>query len=493
MEISRSVALVGRPNVGKSRLFNRLAGRRISIVHDQPGVTRDLVTATLPWEHGGYLLMDTGGLGLPEKAAPAGVARATEEQVDFAIQAAALVLLVVDAREGLTPADEHIAARLRRSRKKVLLVVNKADHDQVENATLGEFYRLGLGEPAAVSAEHGRGMDGLRARVLAQLGPPPEVAAPAPAEDDLAAHRVRLALVGRPNVGKSSLANALLNSPRLIVSPTPGTTRDAVAINFDYAAANGGVWPFTLLDTAGLLRSSQIKQSVDYFSQTRTREAFSECDVAFLVLESQSGVTQQDQRLAGEVLAAGTALVIVVNKWDLARDALAREAVPGYHDERTFQRSFRDAIARELFFMPGSPILFVSAESGLAVADILRQARSTFSSLRRPLPTSRLNRALAELIEKKPPKLIQGRRFKCYYALQVARQPFVIRMFCNQEEKLDESYARYLEAGVIEAFALRGCPVRFELEGKPKRAPGDRPGRKRKAASSMLPRGLVED
>ncbi|MGA2052064.1 MAG: ribosome biogenesis GTPase Der [Opitutales bacterium] len=482
MSLARSVALVGRPNVGKSRLFNRLVGRRVSIVHDQPGVTRDLVTAMVPAEDGGYLLMDTGGMAPPPGAAPAAIIEAVEEQVDFAIQAASLVIFVTDARAGLTTADEGIAERLRAFHKPTLLVVNKADHEAQQNA-VGEFYRLGFGEPLGISAEHGRGMDALSKRILEVVGPAPAVEAPAEgsmAAADPSTVRAKFALVGRPNVGKSSIGNALLKSKRLIVNETPGTTRDAIAIDLDYTTPNGEMWPFTLLDTAGLRAATRVNASVEYFSQNRSRQAIDECDVGVLVLDALSGVTKQDKFLAGEILRGGAALVIVVNKWDIARKKFESDPLPGYKNEAAFKKAFMEAVHKELFFLPRSPVLFTSALEGTAVTEILQEVRRLHETSLRQLPTSPLNRFLREHLEANPPNFVQGRRFKCYYALQVARRPFVIRMYCNHAGKLDERYTRYLVAGVTEAFKLQGCPIRFDLVGKPKREGGLRHGSRKK-------------
>jgi len=477
MLTSRSVALVGRPNVGKSRIFNRLVGRRVSIVHDQPGVTRDLVSATVPASEGGYLLMDTGGLGLAPGAAPAVIARATEEQVDFAILAAGLVLLITDARTGMTPADERIAERLRSYHKPTMIIVNKADDEKIAANAIDEFYQLGFGDPVTISAEHGRGFEELRERVLKVIGAAP-VAEGAPdgaeetpelEETDPVKHRVKFALVGRPNVGKSSLGNALLNFKRLIVSEVPGTTRDAVAIDFEYAAPEGPKQPFTLLDTAGLRHARSVRTSVEFFSQNRSRQAIEESDVVFMVIDSLGGVTKQDQTLAGEIVKNGASLVLIVNKWDLARNKFRDGGLPGYKNENAFRKAFLEAIQRELFFLPHAPVLFTSAIEEPPVAEILELARAMFATQMRKLPTGSLNRFLRERLEEFPPKFVQGRRFKCYYALQVARRPFVIRMYCNHEGKLDASYARHLEAALSEAFHLRGCPIRFDLVGKPPR------------------------
>ena len=468
MTISRSVALVGRPNVGKSRLFNRLAGKRISIVHDQPGVTRDLVSYQLPHKEGGYLLMDTGGIGLNKDAAPAVIIAATEEQVDFALAAAGLVLFVTDARSGLTHADERIAERLRQFRKPTILVANKADDSIQAEKAQEEFVKLGFKEFVTVSAEHGIGLDALHQKIFKYLGeaPPEEIPTEAPAQ------RIKFSLIGRPNVGKSSLGNALLKDKRLVVSDVPGTTRDAVSIDFDFKGPDEKMWPFTLHDTAGLRPRPSVKTPVEFFSQNRSREAIEDSDVVFLVLDALEGVTKQDKVLAGDVIDKGRGLVIVVNKWDIARARFEKKPMEGYANEREFREHFARAIQGHMFFLPKSPILFTSATEGLNVPDILKVARSVVTTMNKPLPTGPLNRVLKDYLEVQPPKRIGGRRFKCYYAVQVARQPFTIRMYCNSAEKLDDSYSRHLAAGVQEAFKLFGCPIRFDLVGKPPRKEG---------------------
>jgi GTPase len=466
--ITRSVALVGRPNVGKSRLFNRLAGKRISIVHDQPGVTRDLVTYQLPVGQGGYLLMDTGGIGLAEGLSPAVIIAATEEQVDFALAAAGLVLFVTDIKSGLTHADERIAERLRQFRKPAILVVNKADDSQRALDAQGEFAQLGFKEMVAVSAEHGLGIEELEQKIFKVIGRAPEVEAPVEAP----AQRIKFSLIGRPNVGKSSLGNALLKDKRLVVSEVPGTTRDAISIDFDFAGPDGKMWPFTLHDTAGLRPRPSVKTPVEFFSQNRSREAIADSDVVFLVLDAQEGVTKQDKVLAGDVIKLGRGLVIVVNKWDIARAKFEKKQIEGYANEREFREHFVRAIHGHMFFLPKSPVLFTSATEGLNVPDILKVARSVVTTMNKPLPTGPLNRVLKDYLEVQPPKRVGGRRFKCYYAVQVARQPFTIRMYCNSAEKLDDSYSRHLAAGVQEAFKLFGCPMRFDLVGKPPRKEG---------------------
>ncbi len=458
-ELARAVAIVGRPNVGKSRLFNRLVGRRISIVHDMPGVTRDLITAEVT--DGAYTLMDTGGIGLfKAELTPKVVAEAVEEQVGFALAAARLVLLVVDASEGCAPLDLELAHRLRQAGKRVAVVANKADTEE-RDERMAEFFELGFGEPLLVSAEHGRGIPALRARVLAELGPPPP-----PAEPETG-RPIRLALAGRPNVGKSSLGNRLLGEGRLIVSEVAGTTRDPVRARLRRAKADGSETRFVLVDTAGR-RAATRQDTLDFFSQSRAEEILSETDVVFLVLDAQQGVTRIDKQLAGELALLGCGIVVVVNKWDLAKEAFRAKQVDGYEDEEEFRSKFRAAVRRELFFLPDPPLLFVSARTGLRTEDLLDAAEGVFLRAGTAISTGKINRLVQELMIKRPPRMVSGRRFKCYYVTQVSSRPVRFRLFCNSEERLEDAYQRYLVKGVHESFDLAGVPVFLDVVGKPK-------------------------
>jgi len=463
--MSRIVAIVGRPNVGKSRLFNRLARKRISIVHDQPGITRDIISAEIT--DGAYTLLDTGGLGLLDKNTPSSLIAASEQQVVFAIETAALIVFVVDGKDGITGLDERIAQMLRKSRKEVLLVVNKADFhlDTLDNPDL---YKLGLGEPIAVSAEHGRGEDSLREGILKRIGPAQELAPGTAAGPE----RLKVCFIGRPNVGKSSLANRLLTSDRLIVSEVPGTTRDAVELNFDYKSRDGKHWPFTLIDTAGIKAATKLSSPVEYFSRLRSLGAIKEAGVVFLVLDAFEGVTQQDKAIAGEVVKEAKPIVIVVNKWDLVLKLFRSKAPPPeYKSERDYREKYEAALFNQLFFTPGAPVMFASAKSGHEIERMLRAARALERRLDTKIPTAKLNQALIYLAERTPPAAIAGARFRIYYATQTGTRPFRIKLFCNREKKLDESYRRYLEAGIVKEFDLQGCPIHFDLVGKKSTAP----------------------
>ena len=466
--MNRTVVIVGRPNVGKSRLFNRLARRRISIVHDQPGVTRDVISAEV--EDGGYTLLDTGGLGYKGVDTPAALTAASEAQVGFAIDTAALILFVVDGLEGLTALDQKIAGMLRRGKKTVRLVINKADFDD-DKIELGDCYRLGMGEPLRVTAEHGRGESDLRDAILASLGPVPPERDPDAMRD--AAQALGVCFIGRPNVGKSSLSNRLLQSDRLIVSPVPGTTRDSVELPFDFKGRDGELYPFRLVDTAGIKAATKLASPLEYFSRLRSLEAVKNSDVVFLVLDAVDGVTQQDKAIAGEAIKEKKPIVIVVNKWDLIRDAFKKQGgFEPYKSERDYREKYVHALFERLYFTPGAPVIFVSAMSGYEVDRMLNSAVKLNRLLDTKLPTAKLNRTITFLSDRNPPPAIGGKRFRAYYATQTGTRPFRIKIFCNRAEKLTEQYRRYLEAGLVDEFGLNGCPIYFDLVGKAKSEPG---------------------
>ena len=461
MSVNLSVAIVGRPNVGKSRLFNRLAGRRISIVHDRPGVTRDVVVADSPE---GYTIMDTGGIGMQPEMTSVEIQDATEYQADFAIRAADLLLFVVDGRDGLLSLDETLSKKFRKMGKKPVLVVNKLD-DPENNYSISEFDKLGFENVIGVSAEHGHGFEQLLNCIQENL-PEFENILPGEGETD----RTRIAFVGRPNVGKSSLCNRLLDMKRLIVSDVPGTTRETVELDLDYSIENtDDVWRFRLFDTAGLKRHKRIDSSLDYFSAVRTKKAIESVDVVFLVLDAREGVTKQDKIMADHILDEGRALSIIVNKWDLALESFRKDPLPGYEDEKDFRKSYLKSIRKELFFLPDSPITFVSALTGYSIKDFLQVARDLDARMDKNLSTSALNKVIGEMWEHRPPAKIKGKRFKVFYAVQVESRPFRVKLFCNKEEKLNDQYRRYLEKGIQQKFGLSGCPLKFSLAGKEQR------------------------
>ena len=456
---SRTVALVGRPNVGKSRLFNRLCGKRMSIVHDMPGVTRDLISTEVRDD---YVLLDTGGIGMEIEMTPKKISVAAEEQVEFAIQAASVILFVVDVREGITNLDEIVAQKLRRYGKHVLLVTNKVDLEENEDLA-DECIRLGLGQALCGSAEHGRGITDLEAAIDEKLGPKPEGS-----EADRT-DRIRISLLGRPNVGKSSIGNRLLKSTRLIVSDVPGTTRDSVELDLDYQHKDGELLKFRLADTAGLRMKRKVDNPVEYFSTVRTQAALDRSDVAFLVIDAVDGVTKQDQALAGDILDAGRALVIVVNKWDIIIERWTHDPIDGFKNLKHFLKSYEDSLRKEMFFLPNPPVLFVSAVTGFEIESMLNVAASIQATLDMKLPTGKLNNLIEKLFEARAPKIVGTKRFKVFYAVQTGSRPLRIRFFCNRVKRLDPGYRRYLEKAIIHEFRLSGCPVRFDLVGKARR------------------------
>jgi GTP-binding protein len=466
--MNRTVAIVGRPNVGKSRLFNRLARKRISIVHDQPGVTRDVISAEI--REGDYTLLDTGGIGYKGIDTPAALTKASEAQVDFAINTASLILFVIDGLSGLSSLDEKIATMLRRSKKNVRLVINKADFDD-DKIQLDEAYRLGLGEPLRVSAEHGRGESELRQAILDGLGPIETTPEGEGVRDPEKA--ITVCFIGRPNVGKSSLSNRLLQSDRLIVSPVPGTTRDSVELAFEFTGRDGKKYPFRLIDTAGIKAATKLASPVEYFSRLRSIDSIKETDVVFLVLDAIEGVTQQDKAIAGEAIKEKKPIVVVVNKWDLIKDAFKQAGgFAPYKDERDYREKYEHALFEKLYFTPGAPLIYVSAVSGYEVDRMLNAAVKLHRAADTKVGTAKLNKTIAFLTERTPPAAIGGKRFRVYYATQTGTRPFRIKLFCNREEQLTEQYRRYLEAGLVDAFGLQGCPIYFDLVGKAPNEPG---------------------
>lgn len=455
----RTVALVGRPNVGKSRLFNRLCGKRMSIVHDMPGVTRDLISTEVRDD---YMLLDTGGIGMELEMTPKSISTAAEDQVEFAIQAATVILFVVDVRDGITTLDEIVAQKLRRYGKHVILVTNKVDFEENESDA-DEFARLGLGEPFRVSAEHGRGITDLEQAVDEKLGPKPEGS-----EADKS-DRIRISLIGRPNVGKSSIGNKLLKSTRLIVSDVAGTTRDSVELDLDYQHKDGELLKFRMADTAGLRMKRKVDSPVEYFSTVRTQAALERSDVVILVIDAVDGVTKQDQALAGEILDAGRALVVVVNKWDCIIERWEQDPIDGYKNLKHFLKNYEESLRKEMFFLPDPPVLFVSAKTGFKIESMLEAAAALQATLDMKLPTGRLNNLIQKLFEARAPKLVGIKRFKVFYAVQTGSRPLRIRFYCNRVERLDPSYRRYLEKAIVHEFQLNGCPVRFDLVGKERR------------------------
>lgn len=459
----KSIALVGRPNVGKSRLFNRLLGRRVSIVHDMPGVTRDIVMERMRC---GVMLMDTGGIGATPQMTEAVIAEATNEQAEFAIEAADLIIFVVDSQEGLMPLDEKIADKIRKSGTDTILAINKVDADS-HSEKINDFYKLGFKHVCAISAEHGRNMDELWACIEDELGPLPDIReGDSQAEDEN--RRIKICVAGRPNVGKSSIGNRLLGSKRLIVSDVAGTTRDCVKCDIDFVTNRGQELKFEFYDTAGVRAKRKVNTSLDFFSTARTKAAIAACDVVMLVIDAIQGVAESDQKLASEIMETGAAVMLVVNKWDYAVEAFKKDGISGYESVSKFREKFEEAVREKLFFLCDSPIHFVSAKADKGMEGLLVAAARLYKKVNSDLPTSKINAALKRLVDENPPKYVNGKRFKIYYALQTSKKPLTLRLYCNRKENLSDAYKRFLEKALREEFKLGGIPIRFDLMGKTK-------------------------
>jgi len=431
------VAIVGRPNVGKSTLFNRLLGGRKALVEDIPGTTRDRLYADVEWGDRAFTLVDTGGL---DPTSDETFATLIRRQVEVALAEADVVLFVVDAAQGLTATDMEIAAMLRRTGRPLLLVANKADSDRRQQGVV-QFYELGLGEPIAVSAYHDLGLEDLR-RALADLLPRVEAGVAPPAE-------LALAIVGRPNVGKSMLLNAILGQERVVVSEVPGTTRDAI----DTPLESGGR-RLLLIDTAGIRRRGRIAPGLERHSVQRAQQAIRRCDVALLVIDASEGVTAQDTHIAGLVLEECKGLIVVANKWDLMPDT-----------EEARQRFAAQALER-LRFVPWAPLAFVSAKTGLNLEGLLDLALEVGEKRSQRVPTARLNAAIREAVARHPPPPVGKRQFKLYYVTQAEVRPPTFVFFCNDPNLLHFSYRRYLENAIRRSFDFEGTAIRMVFRGR---------------------------
>jgi GTPase len=427
------IVLVGRPNVGKSTLFNRLTRTRDALVADLPGLTRDRQYGVGRVGPRPYVVVDTGGIA----GAADGVEALTERQVRHAIAEADAILFIVDAKDGRTAADESIAAELRRTGRTVRLVVNKSEHLERTTAS-ADFYALGLGEPVPISAAHGRGVKPMMDEVVEGLAPAEDVASETGAEG------VLVAVVGRPNVGKSTLVNRLIGEDRVVVFDQPGTTRDSIHVPFERDGTR-----YTLIDTAGVRRRSRIDEAIEKFSVIKTLQAVEEANVVLFVLDAQAGVTDQDASLAGHIVESGRSLVIVVNKWD-GLEPDQRERVKAELDRR-------------LGFLGFAERRFASALHGSGVGNLLAAVDQAYDSAVRDLKTPALTRILEEAVQAHQPPVVQGRRVKLRYAHQGGRNPPLIVVHGNQTEHVPAGYRRYLEQRFATALRLRGTPVRVEF------------------------------
>lgn len=431
------VAVVGRPNVGKSTFFNRIAGRRISIVEDTPGVTRDRIYADCEWLDHPFTLIDTGGI---DPRSDDVLLKQMRRQAEIAIETCDVILFFTDGRTGLTADDEDVAVMLRKSRKSVILVVNKIDH-QKQNDAIYDFYALGLGEPFAISAANMLGFGDLLDEVVRRFPEESE------REDEDEEHVIQIAVVGRPNVGKSSLVNRILGQERSMVSDIAGTTRDAI----DTAFTRDGQ-RYNIIDTAGIRRKRAIEdESIERYSIVRALAAVRRCDVALIVLDAETGVTEQDTKIAGYVHEEGKAAVILVNKWDAVEK-----------DTNTMEAE-RRKVVEALKFMDYAPVLFISALSGQRVAKVLPAVRDAYEQTSRRVTTGLLNDVVNDATAALQPPYSGGRRLKLYYATQQGVCPPTFVFFVNDETLMHFAYQRYLENQLRKAFGFSGTPIRFVL------------------------------
>jgi len=432
------VAVVGRPNVGKSTLFNALAGERISIVKDTPGITRDRIYADVSWLDRDFTLIDTGGIEPDSKDV---ILSQMREQAQIAMDTADVIIFLVDVKQGLVDADGKVADMLRRSHKPVVLVVNKVDSLQKYQSDVYEFYNLGIGEPHAISAANRTGLGDMLEAVVSYFNKEAESG-----EED---ERTRVAIVGKPNVGKSSLINRLLGENRLIVSEIAGTTRDAVDTELVH---NGKEYVF--IDTAGLRRKSRVKEELEHFMVIRTVKAVERADVVVLLIDAVEGVTEQDAKIAGVANDRGKAVIIAVNKWDAVEK-----------DNKTVNK-FTDKVRNTLSFMPYAELIFISAKTGQRLHKLFDVIDAVSENHAMRVSTGVLNEIMAEAVALQQPPSDKGRRLRLYYITQVSVKPPTFVIFVNSRDLMHFSYARYIENQIRETFGFRGTPLRFIIREK---------------------------
>lgn len=531
--MSGLIAIVGRPNVGKSALFNRIAGRRIAIVHDMPGVTRDRVTAEAEWRGRAFTLVDTGGIGLlrGEKVEDV-IVNAALDQVEIAVESANVIILVVNVQEGIVPLDKEVANRLHKSGKPVLVAVNKVDNYKAEAGVI-EFTELGFDQIFPVTAIHGRGIEWLMNKAAGYLpessaGDNPEGDAPYGVTEEEAAaeveaavladaaageagqskrrpHRptgpLKLAIVGRPNVGKSSIINALTNSERVIVSPIPGTTRDAVDVPFE-VMTEGKRQEYLLIDTAGLRKSRAVDTSVEFFSVKRTEESIERADVVVFVLDAVTGIVEQDKKIADRIVQARKACIVVINKWDLIADsvrAVREQELERRKKERTHRREgqaeglttlgeFGAWVQEKLFFLDYAPVIFTSAKSGFQLDRLLEAIRYVAAQLQQQIPTAILNRTINSAIERRQPVSSVGHFLKFFYATQVRQAPPTFLLFVNRDELFSPQYMKHLAGDMRKAFGYEGCPIILVPKARPKTVEPVRKFKQRSGGPSVRPK-----
>lgn len=432
------VAIVGRPNVGKSTLFNKIAGERISIVEDTPGVTRDRIYADAAWLDKHFTLIDTGGI---EPNSKDEILSQMRLQAELAIDMADVVILMVNVADGVTANDLDVASMLQKAKKKIILAVNKVDNIGQPPMEFYEFYNLGLGDPIAVSSTHGLGVGDLLDEVCSQF---PQDADMSEDEDE-----IKVAVIGRPNAGKSSLVNKILGEQRVIVSNVAGTTRDAIDSHFE---KNGDKYLF--IDTAGMRKRKKIDENVEHYSVVRALAAVDRSDVCIIMLDANEGVTEQDTKIAGYAHEKGKACIIAVNKWD----TIAK-------DDKTM-RSFTRQVQEGFAFMSYASIVFISAKTGQRVDKLLEEIKAVNEQHKRRITTGMLNDVLNDAMQKQQPPSDKGKRLKIYYGTQASTEPPSFVLFCNSKDLFHYSYLRFIENQIRAAFGFKGTPIHFILREK---------------------------
>lgn len=431
------LAVVGRPNVGKSTFFNRIIGERKAIVEDVPGVTRDRIYAETEWNGREFAIIDTGGI---EASTDDPILSQMRDQAVVAMDMADLILFMVDGKEGLTTADIEVGAILRRTGKKVILVVNKIDNPSKMPDTIYDFYELGLGEPIPISSANMLNIGDLLDEIVSGF----------PDKDyEADEENIKLAIIGKPNVGKSSLVNALTKENRVIVSPIAGTTRDSIDTPFSFEGND-----FTLIDTAGLRRRSKVYDSIEKFSVIRAIAAIERCDICILMIDAMEGITEQDKKIAGIAHETGKGMMIVINKWDLVEK------------ETNTMRDYERKVRAELLFASYAPILFTSVLQGRRIYDILRKAAAIQEIRMRRITTGKLNNLIEDAVMMRQPPSDKGKRLKIYYAAQIGVAPPLFSFNINSRELMHFSYARYLENRLREAYDFEGTSVKFVYNEK---------------------------
>lgn len=425
------VAVVGRPNVGKSTFFNKIVGRRVSIVEDTPGVTRDRIYAEAEWNGIKFDLIDTGGIEPDSKDI---ILSQMREQAQMAMDMADVILFIVDGKDGITTADEEVAGMLRRTGKKIILLVNKIDNPRKIPDNFYDFYALGLGEPIPISSVNMLNLGDVLDDIVKSF----------PDNKYEETDDIKVSVIGKPNVGKSSLINALVDDNRVIVSPIAGTTRDAIDTPFEWEENK-----YLLIDTAGIRRKSKVNEDIERYSVIRSIAAIERCDVCLVLIDAEEGLTEQDKKIAGEAHEAGKGIVVVVNKWDLV------------HKETNTMRDYRRKIESELLFMSYAPVIFISALKKERLGEVMAMVKFVAEKRALRVPTGQLNSLIADAVLMNQPPADKGKRLKVYYATQIGVKPPLFAFSINDRELMHFSYARYLENKIRAAFGFEGTSIKF--------------------------------